>query len=103
MSEIITKTLTAGRLIPPDVVHLAHDDDVLDLVEVEVGGSQRHHQVTEPDQRGINVSKQTNLNTRILSNIFIVPLPLPSGSKSHHNVAIENGHSGLFLVLQCCN
>ena len=51
--------------LPPDVVHLAHDDDVLDLVEVEVGGSQRHHQVTETDERRINVSKQTNLTIRI--------------------------------------
>ena len=33
--------------LPPDVVHLAHDDHVLDLVEVEVGSSEWHHQVTE--------------------------------------------------------
>ena len=33
--------------LPPDVVHLAHDDDMFDLMEVEVGSSERHHQVAE--------------------------------------------------------
>ena len=44
---IINKTLIADQVIPPDVVHLAHDDHVFDLMEVEVGSSERHHQVTE--------------------------------------------------------
>ena len=33
--------------LPPDVVHAAHDHHVLELVVVEVGGPQRHHQVPE--------------------------------------------------------
>ena len=45
--QLLVNTLTAGLVIPPDVVHLPHDDDMFDLMEVEVGSSQGHHQVTE--------------------------------------------------------
>ena len=47
--------------LPPDVANLAHNHHVLQLVEVEVGGSQGHHQVPESDQGGVLVGKQTNL------------------------------------------
>ena len=46
--------------LPPDVVHLAHDDHVFDLVEVEVGSSEGHHQVPQTDQGAVRVCEHTN-------------------------------------------
>ena len=62
--------------LPPEILHTAEDDDMLELVVVEVGGPQRHHQVPEPDQRGVRVSEETD-----------------------HYVTIENGHGCLVTVL----
>ena len=47
------------------------------LVVVEVGGSQRHHEVPEPDERTVGVSEQTD-----------------------NHVAIEDSHGRLVAILQ---
>ena len=62
--------------LPPKILHTAEDDDMLELVVVEVGGPQRHHQVPEPDQRGVWVSEEAD-----------------------HYVTIEDGHGCLVTVL----
>ena len=66
-----------GFPFSPDVVHTAHDDDMFQLVVVEVGGSQRHHEVPEPDERTVGVSEQTD-----------------------NHVAIEDSHGSLVPILQ---
>ena len=66
--------------LPPDVVHTAHNDHVLELMVVEVGGPKRHHQVPEADQRGVWVSKEAD-----------------------HHVTIEDGHGRLVTVLRWSN
>ena len=48
------------------------------LVVVEVGGSQRHHEVPEPDERTVGVCEQTD-----------------------NHVTIEDSHGRLVTVLQC--
>ena len=60
-----------------DVLHTPHDHHVLQLVVVEVGGSERHHEVPEADKRTVRVSEETD-----------------------NNVTIENSHGGLVTVLQ---
>ena len=54
-----------GFPFSPDVVDTAYNDDVFQLVVVEVGGSQRHHEVAEPDERTVGVSKQTDNHVTI--------------------------------------
>ena len=49
----------------PDVVDTANYDDMLQLVVVEVGGSQRHHEVAEPDERTVVVCEQTDNHVTI--------------------------------------
>ena len=66
-----------GFPLSPDVVHTAHDDDMFQLVVVEVGGSQRHHEVPEPDHGTLGVSEQTD-----------------------DHVAIEDSHGRLVAILQ---
>ena len=63
--------------LPPEILHTAEDDDMLELVVVEVGGPQWHHQVPEPDQRGVWVSEEAD-----------------------HHVTIEDGHGRLVTVLK---
>ena len=65
-----------GFPFSPDVVHTAHNDDVFQLVVVEVGGSQRHHEVAEPDERTVGVSEQAD-----------------------NHVAIEDSHGRLVTIL----
>ena len=60
-----------------EVLHTAHNDHVFELMIMEVGGSERHHQVPQTNQRGVRVSKQTD-----------------------NNMAIEDSHGGLVTVLQ---
>ena len=62
--------------LPPDVLHTAHDHDVLQFVVVEVGGSERHHEVAEANERTVGVSEQTD-----------------------NDVAVEDSHGGLVTVL----
>ena len=62
--------------LPPEILHTAEDDHMLELVVVEVGGPQRHHKVPEPDQRGVRVSEEAD-----------------------HHVTIEDSHSRLVTVL----
>ena len=62
--------------LPPEVLHAPEDDDVFELVIVEVGGAERHHQVPQPDQGGVGVSE-----------------------KADHNMAIKDSHGGLVTVL----
>ena len=38
---------------------------MLQLVVVEVGGSQRHHEVAEPDERTVGVCEQTDNHVTI--------------------------------------
>ena len=59
-----------------DVLHAAHDHHVLQLVVVEVGGSERHHEVPEADERTVGVSEETD-----------------------NNVTVEYSHGGLVTVL----
>ena len=65
-----------GFPFSPDVVDTAYNDDVFQLVVVEVGGSQRHHEVPEPDERTVGVSEQTD-----------------------NHVAIEDSHGRLVTIL----
>ena len=46
--------------LPPEVLHTAQDHHVLQLVVVEVGGPQGHHEVPEPDQRTLGVSEEAD-------------------------------------------
>ena len=50
---------------------------MLQLVVVEVGGSQRHHEVAEPDERTVVVCEQTD-----------------------NHVTIEDSHGRLVTILQ---
>ena len=58
-----------------DVLHAAHNHHMLQLVIVEVGGSERHHEVPEADERTVGVSEETD-----------------------NNVTIENSHGGLVPI-----
>ena len=61
--------------LPPEILHTAEDDDMLELVVVEVGGPKRHHQVPETDQRGVRVSKEADHHVTIEdSNGRLVPV-----------------------------
>ena len=60
-----------------EVLHTAHNDHVFELMIMEVGCSERHHQVPQTYQRGVRVSKQTD-----------------------NNMAIEDSHGGLVTVLK---
>ena len=51
---------------------------MLELMIVEIGGSERHHQIPKPYQRTVRVSKETD-----------------------HHMTIEDGHSRLVAVLKC--
>ena len=66
--------------LPPDVVHAAHNHHVLELMVVEVGGPQRHHEVPEPDHGALEVSEEAD-----------------------HHVTIEDGHGCLVTVLRWSN
>ena len=50
---------------------------MLQLVVVEVGGSQRHHEVAEPNQRTVGVCEQTD-----------------------NHVTIEDSHGRLVAILE---
>ena len=69
-----------GFPFSPDVIHTPDNDDMLQLVVVEVGGSQRHHEVAEPDERTVGVSEQTD-----------------------NHVTIEDSHGRLVTILQVRN
>ena len=60
-----------------DVFYTAHNDDMFQLVVVEVGGSQRHHEVPEPNKRTVGVCEQTD-----------------------NHVTIEDSHGRLVTILQ---
>ena len=60
-----------------EVLHSPHDDNMLELVVVEVGGPEGHHQVPQPNQGAVRVGKQTN-----------------------HHVAVQDCHCGLVPVLR---
>ena len=49
----------------PDVVDTAHNNYMFQLVVVEVGGSQRHHEVAESDERTVGVCEQTDNHVTI--------------------------------------
>ena len=93
--------------------HLAHDHHVLQLVKVEVRGPERHHEVAEADQGGVHVSKQADLHTvNIISAATLLSVcssvcraatrnnTTRTSSSTHHDVAVEDGHGGLLLVLR---
>ena len=63
--------------LPPEVLHAAHDDDVLELVVVEVGSSERHDEVAQPNERRVRVGEQTD-----------------------HHVAVQHSHRRLVPVLR---
>ena len=42
------------------ILHRPHNDNVLELMVVEVGSSEGHHQVPQTNQGAVRVSKQTN-------------------------------------------
>ena len=63
--------------LPPEVLHAAHDDDVLELVVVEVGSSERHDEVAQPDERRVRVGEQTD-----------------------HHVSVQHSHRRLVPVLR---
>ena len=42
------------------ILHRSHNDNMLELMVVEVGSSEGHHQVPQTDQGAVRVSKQTN-------------------------------------------
>ena len=60
-----------------EVLHTAHNDHVFELMIMEVGGSERHHQVPQTNQRGVRVSKEAD-----------------------NNMTIEDSHGGLVTVLR---
>ncbi len=66
-----------GLPLSPDVLDRSDDDDVLQLVVVEIGRSQRHHKVAESDERGIGVGEQAD-----------------------DHVAVQHGHGRLVAVLK---
>ena len=66
--------------LPLDVLHTAHDHDVLQFVVVEVGGSERHHEVAEANERTVGVSEQTD-----------------------NDVTVEDSHGSLVTVLDRTN
>ena len=45
----------------PKIVDISHNDHVLQLVEMKVGGSQGHHQVPYTHQGRVVLGKQTHL------------------------------------------
>ena len=59
-----------------DVLHTPNYHHMLQLVVVEVGGPERHHEVTEADERTVMVSEEAD-----------------------NHVAIEDSHGGLVTVL----
>ena len=60
-----------------DVLHTPHDHHVLQLVVVEVGGSEGHYEVPEADKRTLGV-----------------------GEEADDHVAVEDAHGGLVPVLE---
>ena len=42
------------------ILHRPHNDNMLELMVVEVGSSEGHHQVPQTDQGAVRVGKQTN-------------------------------------------
>ena len=46
--------------LPAQVLAVADDDDRLQLVREEVAGAQRHHEVTEADQRRVGVGEEAD-------------------------------------------
>ena len=99
--------------LPPDVAHLAHDHHVLQLVKVEVGGAEGHHQVPQSDQGRVLIGKETNLKwTSWLSVQCTAPLHyclllicqtpnrINKQSLTHHNMTIQNSHRSFLLILE---
>ena len=86
---------------------------MLQLVKVEVRGPERHHEVAEADQGGVHVSKQADLHTvNIISAATLLSVcssvcraatrhtTTSTSTSTHHDVAVEDGHGGLLLVLR---
>lgn len=46
--------------LPPDVVDRAHDDHMLQLMVVKIGGAEGHDQVPQADEWGVGVSKEAD-------------------------------------------
>ena len=61
-----------GFPLSPEVLYTAHNDHVFELVIMEVGGSERHHQVPQTYHGALQVSKQAD-----------------------NHMAIEDSHGGL--------
>ena len=82
-------------------------------MKVEVRGPERHHEVAEADQGGVHVSKQADLHTvNIISAATLLSVcssvcraatrhtTTTTSTSTHHDVAVEDGHGGLLLVLR---
>ena len=63
--------------LSPEVLHTAQDHDVLQLVVVEVGGPEGHHEVPEANERTLGVSEEAD-----------------------DDVTVEDRHSGLVPILE---
>ena len=70
---------------------------MLQLVEMEVGSSERHHQVSQSNQRRVNIGKQTNLSSVL--TVEIRQKLKENKENPYHNMTIEHCHCSLFLVL----
>ena len=85
--------------LPADVVDGADDDDVLQLVVVEVGGPERHDEV--PEQQLIMTNE---LIARSSTGSRCAPEPdegaVRVSEEADDDVAVEDGHGGLLLVLR---